>query len=222
MLDIIIVEDNHEIGELLSDFLRKENYIVSVAKDGEAALELFERYGAKLVILDLMLPGMDGFAVCSKIRETSNAHILIVSARTEKNDKLKGLNLGADDYIEKPYDIDIMLAKIAGIFKRRYAVDELIDGDIRVNKVSRTVCRNDIPIEMTVKEFELLVLLIENKGRILTKEYLFNQIWGSDSFSEQQTLTVHIKRLRQKIEDDPKNPKHIQTVWGVGYKYESI
>ena len=222
MLDIIIVEDNHEIGELLSDFLRKENYIVSVAKDGEAALELFERYGAKLVILDLMLPGMDGFAVCSKIRETSNAHILIVSAKTEKNDKLKGLNLGADDYIEKPYDIDIMLAKIAGIFKRRYAVDELIDGDIRVNKVSRTVCRNDIPIEMTVKEFELLVLLIENKGRILTKEYLFNQIWGSDSFSEQQTLTVHIKRLRQKIEDDPKNPKHIQTVWGVGYKYESI
>lgn len=102
MLDIIIVEDNHEIGELLSDFLRNENYIVSVAKDGEAALELFERYGAKLVILDLMLPGMDGFAVCSKIRETSNAHILIVSAKTEKNDKLKGLNLGADDYIEKP------------------------------------------------------------------------------------------------------------------------
>ena len=101
MLDIIIVEDNHEIGELLSDFLRKENYIVSVAKDGEAALELFERYGAKLIILDLMLPGMDGFAVCSKIRETSNAHILIVSAKTEKNDKLKGLNLGADDYIEK-------------------------------------------------------------------------------------------------------------------------
>ena len=175
-----------------------------------------------LIVLDIMLPGIDGFAVCRKIREESDTPILIVSAKVEKEDKLNGLILGADDYIEKPYDIDIMLAKIAGIFKRRYAVDELIDGDIRVNKVSRTVCRNDIPIEMTVKEFELLVLLIENKGRILTKEYLFNQIWGSDSFSEQQTLTVHIKRLRQKIEDDPKNPKHIQTVWGVGYKYESI
>ena len=173
-------------------------------------------------MLDIMLPGIDGFAVCRKIREESDTPILIVSAKVDKEDKLNGLILGADDYIEKPYDIDIMLAKIAGIFKRRYAVDELIDGDIRVNKVSRTVCRNDIPIEMTVKEFELLVLLIENKGRILTKEYLFNQIWGSDSFSEQQTLTVHIKRLRQKIEDDPKNPKHIQTVWGVGYKYESI
>ena len=175
-----------------------------------------------LIVLDIMLPGIDGFAVCRKIREESDTPILIVSAKVDKEDKLNGLILGADDYIEKPYDIDIMLAKIAGIFKRRYAVDELIDGDIRVNKVSRTVCRNDIPIEMTVKEFELLVLLIENKGRILTKEYLFNQIWGSDSFSEQQTLTVHIKRLRQKIEDDPKNPKHIQTVWGVGYKYESI
>lgn len=191
-------------------------------KTGEKALSLYEKYGARLIVLDVMLPGIDGFAVCRKIREESDTPILIVSAKVDKEDKLNGLILGADDYIEKPYDIDIMLAKIAGIFKRRYAVDELIDGDIHVNKVSRTVCRNDIPIEMTVKEFELLVLLIENKGRILTKEYLFNQIWGSDSFSEQQTLTVHIKRLRQKIEDDPKNPKHIQTVWGVGYKYESI
>ena len=126
MLDIIIVEDNHEIGELLSDFLRKENYIVSVAKDGEAALELFERYGAKLVLLDLMLPGMDGFAVCSKIRENSNTHILIASAKTDKESTLKGLQLGADDYISKPYDIDILLAKINGIFKRKYARDEII------------------------------------------------------------------------------------------------
>ena len=124
MLDIIIVEDNHEIGQLLADFIRKEKYIVSVAKDGETALSLFEQYGAKLVILDLMLPGIDVFAVCSKIRETSNAHILIVSARTEKNDKLKGLNFGADDYIEKPYDMDILIAKINGIFKRKYAQEE--------------------------------------------------------------------------------------------------
>lgn len=222
MTDILIVEDNEELADILCDFLRAENYTVSVAKTGEKALSLYEKYGERLIVLDVMLPGIDGFAVCRKIREESDTPILIVSAKVDKEDKLNGLILGADDYIEKPYDIDIMLAKIAGIFKRRYAVDELIDGDIHVNKVSRTVCRNDIPIEMTVKEFELLVLLIENKGRILTKEYLFNQIWGSDSFSEQQTLTVHIKRLRQKIEDDPKNPKHIQTVWGVGYKYESI
>ena len=169
-----------------------------------------------------MLPGMDGFAVCRKIREESNTPILIVSAKTGKEDKLSGLTLGADDYIEKPYDIDIMLAKIAGIFKRRYAVDELSCGDITINRLSRTVCKNGTPIEMTTKEFDLLVLLMENKGKTLTKEYLFNRIWGSDSFSEQQTLTVHVKWLRQKIEDDPKKPRKIQTVWGVGYQYESV
>ncbi len=120
MTDILIVEDNKEIAALLADFLRKENYVVSVADTGEKALDLYEKYGAKLVVLDIMLPGMDGFAVCSRIRENSNTHILIASARTDKNDQLKGLNLGADDYIEKPYDIDILLAKINGIFKRKY------------------------------------------------------------------------------------------------------
>ena len=222
MTDILIVEDNKEISELLCDFLRRENYVVSVADTGEKALSLYERYGARLVVLDIMLPGIDGFAVCKKIREDSNTPILIVSAKTDKEDKLNGLIAGADDYIEKPYDIDIMLAKIGGIFKRRYALDEIIDGEIRINKVSNSVYKNNIKIEMTSKEFDLLSLLIENKGKTLTKEYLFNQIWGSDSFSEQQTLTVHIKWLRQKIEDDPKNPKHIQTVWGVGYKYEGV
>ena len=222
MTDILIVEDNKELAGLLCDFLRAENYTVSVAESGEKALSLYEKYGARLVVLDIMLPGIDGFAVCRKIREDSNTPILIVSAKTDKEDKLNGLVLGADDYIEKPYDIDIMLAKIGGIFKRRYALDELVDGDIRINKVSRTVYKNDVQLEMTAKEFDLLVMLIENKGKALTKEYLFNQIWGSDSFSEQQTLTVHIKWLRQKIEDDAKNPTHILTVWGVGYKYESI
>lgn len=222
MTDILIVEDNKELATLLCDFLRGENYTVKVAETGEKALSLYESNGARLIVLDIMLPGIDGFAVCKKIREESNTPILIVSAKNEKDDKLAGLTLGADDYIEKPYDIDIMLAKISGIFKRRYAVDEIVDGDIRINKASRNVYKNDIEIEMTAKEYELLVLLMENKGKALTKEYLFNQIWGSDSFSEQQTLTVHIKWLRQKIEDDAKNPKRILTVWGVGYRYESI
>ncbi|MBP3567669.1 MAG: response regulator transcription factor [Lachnospiraceae bacterium] len=222
MTDILIVEDNKELANLLCDFLRAENYIVSVAETGEKALSLYERYGAKLLILDIMLPGMDGFAVCKKIREESNTPILIVSAKTDKEDKLNGLVLGADDYIEKPYDIDIMLAKIDGIFKRRYALDEITDGALRINRESRTVYKNNSLLELTAKEYELLLLLLENKGKTLSKEYLFHQIWGSDSFSEQQTLTVHIKWLRQKIEDDPKNPKKILTVWGVGYKYESI
>lgn len=221
-MDILIVEDNKELADLLRDFLRKENYTVSVAESGEKALHLYERYGARLIVLDIMLPGMDGFGVLNKIRRESNVPVLIVSAKTAKEDKLCGLDTGADDYIEKPYDIDIMLAKISSIFKRRYASDEITEGDIRINKVSRTAYKNNQPIEMTAKEFDLLLLLVENKGRTLSKEYIFSQVWGSDSFSEQQTLTVHIKWLRQKIEDDPKLPKKILTVWGVGYKYESI
>ncbi len=219
MTDILIVEDNKELAGVLCDFLRAENYTVSVAENAEKSLALYEKYGARLIVLDLMLPDKDGFYILEKIREESNTPILIVRAKTNKDDKLLGLDLGADDYIEKPYDIDIMLAKIRGIFKRRYALDEMTDGDIRINNVSRTVFKNNIPLEMTTKEFELLVLLIENKGRTLSKEYIFNTIWGSDSYSEQQTLTVHIKWLRQKIEEDPKCPRRILTVWGVGYKY---
>lgn len=220
MIDILIVEDNKEIGELLESFLRKENYVVSVADSGEKAMKLFDMYGAKLVILDIMLPGVDGFAVCSKIRETSNAHILIASARIDKDDKLKGLNLGADDYIEKPYDIDILLAKINGIFKRKYAQEIITEGKLSLNTVTQSLSVDGKDVVVTAKEFELLKHLIENKGVTLKKEYLFSNIWGSDSESELQTLTVHIKWLREKIEEDPKKPKHIITVWGVGYRFE--
>lgn len=220
MTDILIVEDNKEIATLLCDFLRAENYIVSVADSGEKALSLYEKYGARLVVLDVMLPGMDGFSVCQEIRKNSNTPIFIVSAKTEKDDKLNGLILGADDYIEKPYDIDILLAKIKGIFKRRYAVEEITEGDLTLNKVNRTVKKNGELLEMTQKEFDLLLLLIENKGKVLNKEYIFNQIWGFDSMSEPQTLTVHIKWLRQKIEENPKKPERIMTVWGVGYRFD--
>ena len=220
MLDILIVEDNKEIGNLLCDFLRKENYTVSVAQTGEKALELYEIYGARVIVLDIMLPGMDGFAVCSKIRETSNTHILIASAKVEKNDKLKGLNLGADDYIEKPYDVDILIAKINGIFKRKYGQLEIVEGNIRLNTVQQSLYVDGQKKEVTEKEFELLKLLIENKNVTMKKEYLFNTVWGSDSNSEIQTLTVHIKWLREKIEEEPKKPKHIITEWGVGYRFE--
>lgn len=219
MTDILIVEDNRELAHLLCDFLREEHYTVSIADNGEKALTLYEKYGARLIILDILLPGIDGFAVCQKIREQENTPILIVSAKAEKSDKLQGLKLGADDYIEKPYDIDIMLEKIRGIFKRRYSLDEIQDGDLRINKIHRTVYKKEQLLEMTAKEFDLLVMLMENKGRTLNKDYIFNRIWGSDSCSEPQTLTVHIKRLRQKIENDPKNPEKILTIWGTGYKY---
>ncbi len=220
MLDILIVEDNMEIAALLCDFLRKENYVVSIADTGEKAIDIYEKYGAKLILLDIMLPGMDGFAVCSKIRESSNTHILIASAKTEKNDKLKGLNLGADDYIEKPYDIDILIAKIKGIFKRKYAQEEIVEGNIRLNTVRRDLYVDNRKVDVTEKEYELLKLLMENKNVTLKKEYLFYTVWGSDSDSELQTLTVHIKWLREKIEEEPKKPTHIITEWGVGYRFE--
>ena len=167
-----------------------------------------------------MLPGIDGLAVCSKIRETSNAYIIIASAKSEKEDKLAGLNLGADNYIEKPYDVDILLAKIKGVFKRKYAIEEIHEGNLILNTVNNFLKVNNKPVTVTDKEFELLKLLIENKGTTLKKEYIFNTIWGSDSESEPQTLTVHIKWLREKIEEDSKNPKHIITVWGNGYRYK--
>ena len=219
MVDILIVEDNKELCGLLCDFLRAENYTVSTADNAEKALHLYEKYGARLVLLDINLPDTDGFAVCEKIRKTDNTPIIILTARSDKDDKLNGILLGADDYIEKPYDIDILLAKIRGIFKRRLALDFISDSDITLNLADETVTKDGNPIAVTSKEFELLRLLMENKGQTLSKEYLFGRIWGIDSESEQQTLTVHIKWLRQKLEDDPKDPKKILTVWGKGYRW---
>ncbi len=220
MTDILLAEDNEEMAGLLCDFLNADGYSVIHCTNGEEALAEFERNGARLVILDIMLPGIDGFAVCRKIRESSNTSIIIVSAKTEKDDMLNGIVSGADDYIEKPYDIDILLAKIKGIFLRRYNSEILSVGFLKINKSRRSVFKNDTPLELTQKEFDLLCLLAENEGKTLNKDMIFNKIWGLDSFSEPQTLTVHIKWLRQKLEDDPKKPAHIITVWGVGYRYE--
>ncbi|MCR5601041.1 MAG: response regulator transcription factor [Ruminococcus sp.] len=220
MVDILIIEDNKELCTLLCDFLRGENYTVSTADSAEKAISLYEKYGAKLVLLDINLPELDGFAVCKKIREKDNTPIIILTARVSKEDKLNGILLGADDYIEKPYDIDILIAKIKGIFKRRLALDVISDGDITINLADGIVTKGNVPLSMTAKETELLHLLIANKGQTLSKEFLFNKIWGCDSESELQTLTVHIKWLRQKVENDPKSPKKIITVWGKGYRWE--
>jgi len=219
MTDVLIVEDHQELAQLLQRFLIAENYTESIAGSGEQALEIFASDSVKLVILDIMLPGMDGFAVCRKIRGEGDIPILIVSAKGQKEDQLCGLMSGADDYIEKPYDIDIMLAKIRNIFKHRYSQDEITDGNLCLNKIRRTVYKDGLQIELTAKEFELLQLLMEQKGKALRKEYLFGKVWGMDSFSEPQTLTVHIRLLRQKIEEDPKRPKRIVTVWGIGYQF---
>lgn len=214
MADIIIVEDNEEIGRLLMDFLVADGYDVYHALSGEEALDVWKDEGAKLLILDVMLPGIDGFAICQEIRKESNTPIIIVSAKNAKEDKINGLILGADDFIEKTYDIDILLAKISGIFARRYASDTIVDGNVKLDKIARKVFVEGEEKTMTFKEFDLLLYMLENKGQVLKKEELFNKIWGFDSESELQTLTVHIKWLREKV------PNRINTVWGVGYRFE--
>ncbi len=220
MTDILVVEDHAELGGLLCDFLRHAGYSTTLCADGESGLRYFSEEGARLVVLDVMLSGMDGMAVCQSIRSASNVPILIVSAKTEKDDKLDGLLLGADDYIEKPYDIDILLAKIAAIFKRCYETDQIADNGLRLDRAARQVFLDDRELTLTQKEFDLLQLLMENKGKVMSKDLLFNRIWGFDSESEPQTLTVHIKWLREKIEADSQHPKRILTVWGTGYRYD--
>ncbi len=193
---------------------------------GEQALEYLKTEKAKLMILDVSLPGMDGFAVCASVRKNSNIPILFLSARVDKEDKMNGFLQGADDYLEKPIDMDLLCAKVKALMRRNYSLKQentIIDsGTLSIDKEAKQVFLNKRALSLTVKEYELLVLFAENPGKTLNKQYLFNQIWGMDSFSENQTLTVHIKMLWDKIEADPRKPQRIQTVWGIGYKYEEI
>ena len=226
MTDILLVEDQQELNTLMCTFLEKAGYQVKGVCTGEEALQFFKENKAKLVILDVMLPGMDGFAVCSAIREQSSVPILFLSARVEKEAQMNGFLLGADDYVEKPVDMDILLAKVGAFMKRNYDLKQkntiLGSGELSIDKDKRQVCLRHKELTLTGKEYELLLLFVENPGKTLHKDFLFEKIWGMDSFSENQTLTVHIKTLRDKIEEDSKPPKRIQTVWGAGYKYEEI
>lgn len=224
MTDVLIVEDNIELAQVLCDFLVRAGYHTKHIDNGEDAVAFVENNGVKLVLLDIMLPGIDGFGVCKLIREKFNVPIIIASAKVDKDDKLNGLLLGADDYVEKPYDIDILLAKINAVYRRNYDLnckgDMVKEGNIIINTAARTVAVDGQELGFTVKEYELLRLLITNKGKVLGKELIFDKIWGVDSFSEPSTLTVHIKWLREKIEENPKKPTKIVTVWGVGYRFE--
>jgi DNA-binding response OmpR family regulator len=226
MVDLLIIEDNVELGTILCELLARDGYSLVLATSGEEGMEYLNANPVKLVLLDIMLPGLDGFAICQMIRAKGNLPIVIMSAKVEKEDKIAGLSLGADDYIEKPFDVEILSAKIKAQLRRSYEMMDkrrlLSDGNITIDLEATTVYLSGVPLVMTMKEFELLVLFLENKGKTLQKDWIFNRVWGVDSFSEPSTLTVHINKLREKIEKNPKNPKRIVTVWGVGYKYEAI
>lgn len=227
MQDILLVEDNEELAALIQTFLKREGYHVKHINNGEETIcVLQDTQEYKLLLLDISLPGIDGFAVCRAVRERRNLPILVISARTGKEDKLNGYELGADDYIDKPIDIDILIAKIKALLQRTYGgwkeTKVLYTGAIQIHLDSRKVYLHNQEVELNVKEYELLLLFVKNPGKTLHKDYIFAEIWGINSCSENQTLTVHIKMLRKKIEENPKLPKRIQTVWGVGYRYEEI
>ena len=224
MTDILIIEDNKEISELVRDFLVSDGYSCEIACSGEAGLDYLRHNSVRLVLLDVMLPGLDGFTLCNEIHNTLNTPLIIVSARSTKDDKLLGLRSGADDYVEKPFDMDILHAKISALYRRHYSDEpignHLVAGALDMDLTARTAVFSGRPLELNPKEFDLLRYLAEHSGQALRKETILDMVWGGDCFSEPSTLTVHIKRLRDKIEPESSSPVHIITIWGIGYKYQ--
>ncbi|WP_429011972.1 response regulator [Enterococcus faecalis] len=225
MSRILIVEDELDLANIIKDYLVKELYEVEICTEGDKAIEIFDKFKPSLVILDLMLPGMNGYEICQNIRIKSTIPILILSAKGDEFDKVKGLNLGADDYITKPFRPRELLARVNAQLRRSQVFNkenlEIIDiENIRIYTKEYKVEKNGRDLDLSRNEFELLIFLSKNPRRVFSREQLYERIWGFDSYGDLNTVTVTINRLRQKIEDNPKNPKYILTVWGVGYKFE--
>ena len=226
MTRLLIVEDEESFSDVLSFMLRREGYEVALAATGPEALTLFDRSGADLVLLDLMLPGLSGTEVCRELRQRSNVPIIIVTARDAEVDKVVGLKLGADDYVTKPYSARELLARVRAVLRRRgdggdEPVSSVIEGgQVRMDVERHSVTVNNEPVNLPLKEFELLELLMRNSGRVLTRAQLIDRVWGADYVGDTKTLDVHVKRLRSKIETEPAEPKHLLTVRGLGYKFE--
>lgn len=225
MSRILIVEDELDLANIIKDYLEKELYEVEICTEGDKAIEIFDKFKPSLVILDLMLPGMNGYEICKNIRIKSTIPILILSAKIDEFDKVKGLNLGADDYITKPFRPRELLARVNAQLRRSQVFNkenlEIIDiENIRIYTKEYKVEKNGRDLDLSRNEFELLMFLSKNPRQVFSREQLYDRIWGFDSYGDLNTVTVTINRLRQKIEDNPKNPKYILTVWGVGYKFE--
>ena len=226
MARILIVEDEQSISEPLAYMFSKDGFSVSVAADGASAVSLFNREGADLVLLDLMLPGMPGTDVCKAIRQTSNVPIIMVTAKDSEIDKVLGLELGADDYVTKPFSTAELMARVRAVLRRGTFVEQdvtpgtLMAADVRIDIDRHSVTVGQRPIRLPLKEFALLELLVRNAGRVLTRGQLIDRVWGIEFLNNTKTLDVHVKRLRAKIEDDPANPSKLVTVRGIGYKFE--
>ena len=226
MTRILVVEDEESFSDPLSYLLRREGYEVAVADDGPAALDEFDRNGADLVLLDLMLPGLPGTEVCRQLRARSNVPVIMLTAKDGEIDKVVGLELGADDYVTKPYSSRELVARVRAVLRRGTEPEVLVPAAVEVGPVRMDVERhvvtvNNGPVNLPLKEFELLEILLRNAGRVLTRMQLIARVWGSDYVGDTKTLDVHVKRLRSKIEPDPANPRYLVTVRGLGYKFEA-
>ncbi|GAA2745027.1 MULTISPECIES: response regulator [Kitasatospora] len=229
MTRVLVVEDEESFSDALSYMLRKEGFEVAVAATGPDALEQFERNGADLVLLDLMLPGLPGTEVCRQLRVRSNVPVIMVTAKDSEIDKVVGLEIGADDYVTKPYSTRELVARIRAVLRRRgedgngdgvAAPGALEAGPVRMDVDRHVVTVDGAKVDLPLKEFDLLEMLLRNAGRVLTRMQLIDRVWGADYVGDTKTLDVHVKRLRAKIEPDPGAPRYLVTVRGLGYKFE--
>jgi DNA-binding response OmpR family regulator len=223
---ILIVEDDKSIAELERDYLEIDGFSVEIALTGQDGLNKALKQEIDLVLLDLMLPGVDGFQICKAIRTEKDIPILMVSAKKEDIDKIRGLGLGADDYIEKPFSPSELVARVKAHLSRydrlkgKECQNDIIVRGLRIDQVSRRVYVNDQEVTITAKEFDLLKFLALHPNQVFKKEQLFERLWGLDSLGDISTVTVHIRKIREKIEIDPSNPQYIETVWGAGYRFK--
>jgi DNA-binding response OmpR family regulator len=224
---ILVVEDESSIAEVVSLYLKRAGYSVQIASDGKQAMNLFERQMPDFVILDLMLPEVDGLSLTRWLRDRSNVPIIMLTARREEIDRIAGLEMGADDYVVKPFSPQELVSRVRAVMRRlgREQPDSQTDrslefGDLTINPRSRVVAIHDSPIELTAKEFDMLYLLAQHPKQVFTREQLLERVWGGAQYIDPGTVTVHVRRLREKLEADPSHPTRLLTVWGVGYKFE--
>ena len=223
---ILVVEDEASIAEVVSLYLKRAGYNVQIASDGKQAMSLFERQMPDFVILDLMLPEVDGLSLTRWLRDRSNVPIIMLTARREEIDRIAGLEMGADDYVVKPFSPQELVSRVRAVMRRTGREQPEMEqrsldfNELSINPRSRVVTVHGIPVELTAKEFDMLYLLAQHPKQVFTREQLLDRVWGGALYIDPGTVTVHVRRLREKIENDPSQPERLLTVWGVGYKFE--
>lgn len=224
---IYVIEDEPSIAEVVTLYLRRAGYVVTAIPNGQAALDQLEKRIPDLVILDLMLPGMDGYSLTRWLRERSEVPIIMVTSRREEMDRIAGLEMGADDYVVKPFSPQELVSRVRAVLRRGGGAEKTAESEqpirfenLSIDPASREVRVNGAPVELTVKEFDMLLLLARHPRQVFSRDHLLERVWGGADYIDPGTVTVHVRRLREKIEPDPSTPRHLLTVWGVGYKFE--